>query len=206
VGLVLDNGEPSDVQHPLRDCQYDAGGGHGSAGTIAISQLRWGLFVVVDAQNRGYPGEWHALTFQHGHGGGRDNSLDRPIYMVQVDSDSAAMAGGDQDVTPALEGFPGATLTVFAHSLRNDQGQPITNRVTWTQVNAERIPMAPPQGSQPILTTAILPTGMRFNPPAKMCIRTNGLPAGQILELYGFDHDIGSFVAVGTSDVSPMVR
>ena len=129
-------------------------------------------------------------------------SLDRPIYMLQVDSDSAAMAGGDKDVTLRLKDFPGATLTVFAHSLRNDQGQPITNRVTWTQVNAERIPMSPPQGSQPILTTAILPAGMRFDPPAKMCIPNSGLPPGQILELYGFDHDIGSFVSVGTATVS----
>jgi hypothetical protein len=203
VGLVLDNANrPMSnilcvIANTTRAAVTD------QQGQFAISRAPVGAIrLVVDAQNRGYPGEWHALTFNMVTVAGRDTSLDRPIYMVQVDSDSAAMAGGDQDVTLYLKDFPGAYLTVYAHSVRNDQGQPVTNRVTWTQVNAERIPMAPPQGSQPILTTAILPAGLRFNPPAKMCIPNSGLPPGQILELYGFDHDIGSFVSVGTATVS----
>jgi hypothetical protein len=203
TGLVLDN-----ANHPMSNVLCVIANTARAAvtdeqGQFVISGAPVGAIrLIVDAQNRGYPGEWHALTFNLVTVAGRDTSLDRPIYMLQVDSDSAAMAGGDKDVTLRLKDFPGATLTVFAHSLRNDQGQPITNRVTWTQVNAERIPMSPPQGSQPILTTAILPAGMRFDPPAKMCIPNSGLPPGQILELYGFDHDIGSFVSVGTATVS----
>jgi hypothetical protein len=161
------------------------------------------ITLIIDAKNRGYPGEWHDLTYNMVTVAGRDNRLDRPIYMVQVDTNSAALVGGDQDVVLHLKNFPGATLTIFAHSLRGANGQPITNQVTWTQVNAERIPMAPPQGSQPILTTAILPAGYRFNPPARMCIpNSSSLPAGQILEMYSFDHDLGNFVSVGTATVS----
>lgn len=203
VGLVLDNAtRPMSnilcvIANTTRATVTD------QQGQFAISGAPVGAIrLLVDAQNRGYPGEWHSLQFNMVTVSGRDTSLDRPIYMVQVDTNSAAIAGGDQDVTLHLKDFPGAYLTVYAHSVRNDQGQPVTNRVTWTQVNNERIPMAPPQGSQPILTTAILPAGLRFNPPAKICIPNSGLPPGQILELYGFDHDIGSFVSVGTATVS----
>ena len=203
VGLVLDN-----ANRPMTNilCRLE----NTLLVTVTDSQ---GQFILanapvgsvrlnVDARNRGYPGEWHSLQFDLVTVAGRDTSLDRPIYMLPVDLDSAVLAGGAQDVTLHLKGVPGSSLTIFAHSLRDATGQPITNQVTWTQVNAERIPMAPPQGSQPILTSAILPAGYRFNPPAKLCIPNSGLPPGQILELYGFDHDIGAFVSVGTATVS----
>ena len=204
VGVVLDN-----ANRPMSNILCMIRGSVRAAvtdqqGQFILTHAPVGaITLIVDGKNRGYPGEWHDLTFNMVTVAGRDTRLDRPIYMVQVDTDSSALVGGNQDVTLHLKGFPGSSLTVYAHSLRDANNQPITNLVTWTQVNAERIPMAPPQGSQPVLTTAILPSGYRFNPPAKMCIpNSSGLPSGQILELYGFDHDIGNFVSVGTATVS----
>lgn len=204
LGVVLD-----DAGKPMSNILCSIRGSVNAAvtdaqGQFVLSRAPVGaITLIVDGKNRGYPGEWHDLTFNMVTVAGRDNRLDRPVYMVQVDDGSGAVVGGAQDVVLHLKNFPGASLTIFAHSLRNANGTPITNRVTWTQVNAERIPMAPPQGSQPILTTAILPSGYRFNPPAKMCIpNAASLPAGQILEMYGFDHDLGNFVSVGTATVS----
>ncbi len=204
TGLVLDNANrPMSnilcrIENTLLSTVTDA------QGQFILSPVPVGsVRLNVDARNRGYPGEWHSLQFDLVTVAGQDNHLDRPVYMLPVDLASAALVGGDQDVTLHLTGVPGSSLTIFAHSLRDANGQPITNQVTWTQVNNERIPMAPPQGSQPILTSAILPAGYRFNPPAKLCIPNSGLSPGQILELYGFDHDIGAFVSVGTATVAP---
>jgi len=158
--------------------------------------------LLVDARERGYPGEWHALEFDLVTVAGRDNSVDRPIYMVALDSDSAVVAGGDQDVTLHLKGMPGSSLTVFAHSMRDAAGNLITNRVTWTQVNQERVPMAPPNGSQPLIATTVQPPGLRFNPPARMCVPNAQGKPGEAFEFFGFDHDLAAFVAVGVGTVS----
>lgn len=172
-------------------------------GQFVISNAPVGAIrLFVDARNRGYPGEWHYLDFDMVTIAGRDNRLDRPIYMLQLDTDSQVEVGGNQDVTLHLKGIPGSSLTVFANSVRDQYGNPVVTNLTWTQVNAERIPMAPPLGSQPAFTSAIQPANLRFNPPARMCIPNYGAPPGQILEMFSFDHDIGSFVSVGTATVS----
>jgi len=174
-----------------------------SQGQFVISNAPVGAVrLLVDARNRGYPGEWHYLDFDLVTIAGRDNHLDRPIYMLQLDIDSQAEVGGDRDVTLHLKGIPGSSLTIFANSVRDQNGNSVVTNVTWTQVNAERIPMAPPLGSQPIFTSAVQPPSIRFDPPARMCIPNNGIPAGQILEMYGFDHDIGTFVSSGTATVT----
>jgi len=172
-------------------------------GQFVISNAPVGAIrLFVDARDRGYPGEWHTLEFDLVTVAGRDNSVDRPIYMLPLDAENAVIAGGDQDVTLHLKGMPGATMTVFAHSLHDSANQPFTNQVTWTQVNVERMPMAPPLGSQPRLVWTVQPAGLRFNPPARICIPNVGAPAGQLLEMFGFDHDLGAFVSLGTATVT----
>ena len=203
VGLVLDN-----ANRPMSNVlciiyrTFLAAVTDGN-GRFVISNAPVGaLRLLVDARERGYPGEWHALEFDLVTVAGRDNSVDRPIYMLPLDSDSAAMAGGPQDVTLRLKGIPGATMTVFANSMRDAAGRPITNRVTWTEVNQERVPMAPPKGAQFSLAWTVQPPGMRFDPPARICIPNAGFNPGQLLEMFGFDHDLGAFVSLGTGTVT----
>jgi PKD repeat protein len=173
-------------------------------GRFVISNAPVGAIrLLVDARERGYPGEWHALEFDLVTVAGRDNSVDRPIYMLPLDSDHGTMAGGPQDVQLRLKGIPGATMTVFANSVRDNNGNRITNRVTWTEVNQERVPMAPPKGAQFSLAWTVQPPGMRFDPPARICIPNAGLGPGQVLEMFGFDHDLGAFVSLGTGTVTP---
>ncbi len=203
VGLVLDNANRPMSNILCRLVDTFLGTATDAQGQFVISNAPVGAVrLIVDARDRGYTGEWHFLEFDLVNVAGQANSLDRPIYMVPLDTASGVLAGGNQDVVLHLKDMPGSSLTIFANSVRDPNGNPTTSRVTWTQVNAERIPMSPPLGSQPMFTSAIQPANLRFNPPARMCIPNSGAPPGQILEMFGFDHDIGAFVAVGTATVS----
>jgi hypothetical protein len=58
-------------------------------------------------------------------------------------------------------------------------------------------------GQQPRFIVTIQPSGALFNPPAPITIpNVDGLAPRVVTEMYSFDHDIGSFVAIGTGTVS----
>ena len=203
VGLILDN-----ANRPMSNILCQIAGTalqtvSDAQGQFTISNAPVGeCHLFVDARNRGYPGTWHALEFLLHNVAGRDNSMDRPIYMLPLDDAGSAIAGGDQDVTLQLKDIPGATLTVYAHSMRDPNGVSITGRVMWTQVNLERVPMAPPLGSQFMLAWTVMIPGLHFDPPARICIPNMGAPPGEIVEIFSFDHDLLQFVSVGTATVT----
>ena len=203
VGLILDN-----ANRPMSNILCQIAGTalqtvSDAQGQFTISNAPVGeCHLFVDARDRGYPGTWHALEFLLHNVAGRDNSLDRPIYMLPLDDAGSAIAGGDQDVTLQLKDIPGATLTVYAHSMRDPGGVAITGRVMWTQVNLERVPMAPPLGSQFMLAWTVMIPGLHFDPPAKICIPNMGSPPGSVVEIFSFDHDLLQFVSVGTATVT----
>ena len=63
--------------------------------------------------------------------------------------------------------------------------------------------MAPGFGQQPRFILTIQPVGTTFNPPAKMTLpNVDGLAPRAVTEMYSYDHDLGSFVAIGTGTVS----
>src|SRR2546429_1770163 len=63
--------------------------------------------------------------------------------------------------------------------------------------------MVPGFGQQPRFIVTIQPSGALFNPPAPITIpNVDGLAPRSVTEMYSFDHDIGSFVAIGTGVVS----
>lgn len=203
TGLVLDNGN-----RPMSNilCRIENNGAEtvtDAQGQFAISNAPVGeVHLFVDARNRGYTGTWHALEFVLVTVAGRDNSVDRPIYMLPLDDESSKISGDAEEVTLQMKGMPGATMTILPHSLRDANNQPITNRVLFTQVNMERVPMPPPLGSQFMLAWTVQPAGLHFDPPAKMCIPNMGAPAGQVVEMFSFDHDLIQFVAIGTATVT----
>lgn len=204
VGVVLDN-----VNRPMTNILIQIPGTLLSTvtdqqGQFIIPNAPVGFIrILVDARNRGYPGDWHNLLFDMVTVAGRDNSLDRPVYMLPLDSAHAKLAGGHDEVTLELTGVPGSSLTIAPHSLRSPTGVPTTNLISWTQVNLDRVPMAPPLGSQFTVAWAVQPANYRFSPPARVCVpNTTGTP-GQVFEMFGYDHDIGSFVSIGTGTVTP---
>ncbi|HXG48644.1 MAG TPA: PKD domain-containing protein [Methylomirabilota bacterium] len=201
VGLVLDN-----ANRPLSNILCHVEGTTletvtDAHGQFVISNVPVGsVRLFVDARNRGYPGTWHPLEFDLVTVAGRDNSVDRPIYMLPLDE--AKLAGGDQPVTIQMKGIPGAEMTIFPRSIRGPDGQPIVTNVSFSQVNLERVPMPPPLGSQFMLAWTVQPPGLRFDPPARMCIPNMGAPAGQVVEMFSFDHDLIQFVAIGTATIT----
>ena len=63
--------------------------------------------------------------------------------------------------------------------------------------------MVPGFGQQPRFIVTIQPAGAVFNPPAAITLpNVDGLAPREVTEMYSFDHDIGSFVAIGTGIVS----
>src|SRR5258708_32110843 len=63
--------------------------------------------------------------------------------------------------------------------------------------------MVPGLGKRPKFIGTIRPEGVVFNPPAAITLpNVDGLKPRAITEMYSFDHDIGSFVAIGTGTVS----
>src|SRR5262249_23573324 len=69
--------------------------------------------------------------------------------------------------------------------------------------HGDKVPMVPGFGQQPRFIVTIQPAGVVFNPPAPLTLpNVDGLPPRAVTEMYSFDHDIGSFVAIGTGVVS----
>lgn len=202
-GLILDH-----VNRPMANvyCHIE----HTSLETVTDEQ---GLFslsnvpvgpvrLLVDARGRGFEGEWHMLEFDLVTVAGQDNQVDRPIYMLPLDVENSAVAGGDEDVVLHMKDIPGATVTIHRNSVHGPDGER-QMRVLWTQVNMERVPMPPPLGSQFMLAWTIQPAGIHFDPPVSICIPNMGSPPGQVVEIFSFDHDVAEFVAVGTATVTP---
>ena len=70
-------------------------------------------------------------------------------------------------------------------------------------VHPDKVPMVPGFGQQPRFIVTIQPSGALFNPPAPITLpNVDGLAPREVTEMYSFDHDIGSFVAIGTGTVS----
>jgi hypothetical protein len=58
-------------------------------------------------------------------------------------------------------------------------------------------------GQQPRFVVTIQPVGTVFNPPAAMTLpNVDGLAPRSVTEMYSYDHDLASFVAIGTGTVS----
>jgi len=97
---------------------------------------------------------------------------------------------------------PGFSLT-FAPGQVTFPGGSKTGCVSVTVVNGDKVPMVPGFGQQPRFIVTIQPSGAVFNPPAPITLpNVDGLLPRAVTEMYSFDHDIGSFVAIGTGIVS----
>ena len=157
------------------------------------------LEVVGGTTSR--PGTWPTLDFELTTVSGRDNSLGAPIRLLPLDDDGAKTVGGDEDVVLRIQGVAGAELTVFAGSTTFPDGSK-TGQLSLTQVHGDKVPMQAPLGSNFMLAWSVQPAGVRFDPPARISIPNLGSPAGSVVDIFSFDHDLGEFVSVGTATVT----
>ncbi|MEM9557543.1 MAG: carboxypeptidase regulatory-like domain-containing protein [Acidobacteriota bacterium] len=202
-GLVLDNqdnplpGATVHIAGTSLTTTTDANGRFSLAGVPVGA-----ILFEVDGSTTTRDGVWPHLEYELTTVAGQDNSIDRPVYMVELDADGSAPATASEDITLTLDNVPGAELTVFGNSVTCPDGS-TDCEITVTQVRAERVPMEPPLGSSFMLAWTIQPADATFDPPARLCIPNADHPVGSQVEMFSFDHDQGAFVAVGTATVQP---
>ncbi len=172
-------------------------------GRFAIADAPIGaVHLVIEGETALRDGTWPRLTYDIITVAGVDNDIGGPIYLPELAPENTAEVGGDADVTIAMDGVEGATLTVFANSVTCLDGSSEC-AITWSQVRGERVPDPAPMGSTFDMVATLQPPGVRFDPPARLCVPNRGNPAGYQQEMFAYDHDLGDWVGIGTGTVTP---
>ena len=159
------------------------------------------VHLIADGTTATVQGPWPTLSFNIVTVPGADNPLPSPIYLVKLDTANAKTVGLEA-VEFTLPEVPGFKLTVKAGSVTFLDGSTI-GQISVTPVNANKVPMPPPNGMQPQFIVTIQPAGTIFNPPASLTLpNVDGHAPGAQVEMYSFDHDLEEFVTIGVGTVS----
>jgi hypothetical protein len=203
TGIVLDNAD-----QPIPNVTASIKGTTLSAvtdshGHFIIPNAPVGSLVLfIDGATSSRPEVFPFLEFPLVTVAGQENNLGGPIYLPPLDVDNSKIVGGDEDVVLTMKGAPGVAYTVFAHSATFPDGSKV-GRLTLSQVHGDKVPMAPPNGTAPGIVGTLQPARVKFNPPIRIQVpNSSGLPPGQVVEVYSFDHDLEQFVSGGTARVS----
>jgi hypothetical protein len=159
--------------------------------------------LLVDGSTAQLPGQFPSLEYDIVTVAGRDNTIGQPAYLLPISIVNqkcvTATSGGGTLTIPEAPGF---SLS-FSPGQVTFPGGSKTGCVSVTVVNGDKVPMVPGFGQQPRFIVTIQPAGAHFNPPAAITLpNVDGLAPREVTEMYSFDHDIGSFVAIGTGIVS----
>lgn len=159
--------------------------------------------LLVDGSTAQRPGAYPTLDYDMVTIAGQNNTLGLPIFLLPLSTVNqrcvtATTGGGTLSIPEA----PGFSLT-FSPGQVTFPGGSKSGCVSVTVVHADKVPMVPGFGQQPKFIVTIQPAGAMFNPPAAITLpNVDGLKPRAVTEMYSFDHDIGSFVAIGTGTVS----
>ncbi len=171
-----------------------------AAGYFKMKPVPVGLFkIMADGSTAGaYPTlEYDILTVS-----GVDNNVGVPIYLPKLNPANKACVDQTTGGTVSMAEAPGFSLKIQPGSATFPGGSR-SGCVTVSLVNGDKIPMAPGFGQQPRFIVTIQPVGTKFNPPAQITLpNVDGLPPSAVTEMYSYDHDLASFVAIGTGTVS----
>jgi len=173
-------------------------------GQFSISQAPVGLvYLYVDGSTATVPGSFPTLSYDMVTVAGQNNTVGQPIYLLPIQtSNQLCVTGTTGGGTLTIPEAPGFSLT-FGPGQVIFPGGSTTGCVSVTVVHPDKIPMVPGFGQQPRFIVTIQPSGALFNPPAPITLpNVDGLAPRAVTEMYSFDHDIGSFVAIGTGTVS----
>ena len=158
--------------------------------------------LLVDGGTVQRPGKWPNLEYELVTISGQTNTLGMPVYLLPIDTQHTLCLGETAGGTLTLPQVPGFALTVQPGAATFPGGSK-TGCVSVTPVHPDKIPMVPGFGQQPRFIVTIQPAGTLFNPPAQISIpNSDALKPGEITEMYGFDHDLGMFVSIGTGTAS----
>jgi hypothetical protein len=213
-GVVLDNSNVAIPGVTMRLYQVNNGGTGvpqevappvttDTHGYFAIQPAPVGVYkLMADGTTATRVGPFPTLEYDMVTVSGQNNTVGLPIYLPQL------LPGNQLCVSPTVGGTltipqaPGFALNIAAGSVTFPGGSQ-TGCVSVTPVNMDKVPMVPGFGQQPRFIVTIQPVGATFNPPAQITIpNVDGLAPRAVTEMYSYDHDLASFVAIGTGTVS----
>jgi hypothetical protein len=159
--------------------------------------------LLVDGSTAQRPGNYPTLDYDMVTVAGQNNTVGQPIFLLPLNTDNKLCVtpteGGGTLTIPEAPGF---SLT-FGPGQVTFPGGSQTGCISVTVVHGDKVPMVPGFGQQPRFIVTIQPAGAHFNTPARITLpNVDGLRPREVTEMYSFDHDIGSFVAIGTGVVS----
>lgn len=202
-GVVLDNtnvqiaGVTLRVKHTTLTAVTDEQGQFRIAGA-PVGAVK----LIIDGSTVSRPGAWPDLEFDLVTIAGRDNTVNMPIFLLPLDLENGIYVDETRGGTLTLPDLPGFALEVEPGSVSFPAGGR-SGLVSVTVVHNDKVPMVPNFGQQPRLIVTIQPAGARFEPPARLTLpNVEGLAAGEVTEMYSFDHDLGHFVSIGPATVS----
>lgn len=202
-GVVLDN---SDV--PVPGATITINGTTLSARTDAQGQFTLKPAPVgtvrldVDGGTVTRSGSWVNLDFTLTTIAGRDNGIGMPIRLLEMDLRHAVGVGLNYGGKITLPEYPGFSLNLLPGSVTFPGGSRVGS-VHATVVHTDKTPEVPNFGQQPRFIVSINPKRAIFSPAAQLCIpNLDALAPGQKTEMYSYDEDLDSFVAIGTGTVS----
>jgi hypothetical protein len=215
-GLVLDNSNQpipgvsvravltNTMNSNLGSVQAAAAVQTDAKGQFSITNAPVGFVkLFVDGSTATVPGVFPTLDYDMVTVAGQNNTVGQSIYLLPIKTTNqlcvTPRTGGG---TLSIPEAPGFSLT-FGPGQVTFPGGSKTGCVSVTVVHPDKVPMAPGFGQQPRFIVTIQPSGALFNPPAPITLpNVDGLAPRAVTEMYSFDHDIGSFVAIGTGSVS----
>ena len=159
--------------------------------------------LLVDGSTATRPGKYPTLDYDLVTVAGQNNRLSMPVFLLPLNTDNqlcvTETTGGGTLTIPEAPGF---SLT-FGPGQVIFPGGSKTGCISVTVVHSDKVPMSPGFGQQPRFIVTIQPSGAVFTVPATITLpNVDGLKPRAVTEMYSFDHDIGSFVAIGTGSVS----
>lgn len=174
-----------------------------ASGAFRITNAPIGAMkLMADGSTSAPVGGWPTLEYDLVTVAGRNNTVGSPIYLPALDRVNRLCVTETTGGTLTLPQAPGFALTVAPGSATFPGGSR-TGCISVTPVNPDKVPMAPGFGQQPRFVVTIQPVGTQFNPPAQITIpNVDGLLPRAKTEMYSYDHDLASFVAIGTGSVS----
>lgn len=215
-GVVLDNSNvpipgvtvravlTTDLRSSLAAVQNATEVTTNAEGQFTIPQAPVGFVkLMVDGTTAPPVGTYPILEYDIVTVAGQNNTVGQPIFLLPINHANEKCVGpNDAGGTLLVPEAPGFSLT-FSYGQVTFPGGSQTGCISVTVVHGDKVPMVPGFGQQPRFIVTIQPAGAVFNPPAAITLpNVDGLKPRQVTEMYSFDHDIGSFVAIGTGIVS----